>query len=298
MKKIILLTSILFSINSFASNYFVANPKSKGSTTATVEAVYELFKSAVAGSEDHSLVNTASSADFIVQPKILQMGSTVLVIADKIKNKKVVYSTRMKSKDLSDLDTVVNRLFASIDKEKSIANTAKVNNVTKAEEHQGNRRFQATNQWIFAFGPAWSNNLNSKKAGSFFEFGYLWGLDPNFDLKLTWSYFLPDGSSDSARYTSALLGMNYFFDLEKHSPFLTTSVGYTNAAAHDGGNSILDLSDDKAEGWGVDVGLGYKFFRTSSVNIATSINYSHLFDKTKVSDKNPGLTRLVISIYF
>lgn len=288
----------LFSVSSFADSYFVAPAKSKGASESTKEAVAELFKSSVAGSQKHQLSSEPHQADFILQPKVLKMGGTVLVIVDKIENQKVIFSTRMKSKDLSDLDTVVYRLFSSLEQQKPISTTAQVNNVTKAEEYQSTRRFQATNQWAFAFGPAWAQNLKTSRAGSFFEFGYLWGLDPHFDLKLTWSYFLPDGSADSAYYTTVLLGMNYFFDLNKHSPFVTTSVGYTTAGADDGGSSLLSFSEDDASGWGVDLGVGYKFFRTSSVNLATSINYSYLFEKTKYSSKNPGLTRFVVSVYF
>ncbi|MCH2532923.1 MAG: porin family protein [Bdellovibrionales bacterium] len=295
----IFLIVMFFSLNSFASSYYVAKPKSKGTTPATIEAVFELFKSSIAGSNDHSLSNSPGASDYTVQPKILQMGGTVLVIADKIQNNKVIFSTRMKSEDLSDLDTVVNRLFASLEKEENIKTTAKVNNVTEAEEYQSTRRFQATNQWQFAFGPAWGNKLNTSKAGTFFGFGYIWGLDPHFDLKLNLSILNPDDSEDSAYFRSTMLGMNYFFDLNKHSPFITGSVGYISAAADDGSDgSIINDSDDDASGWGVDVGIGYKFFRTSSVNIATSINYSYLFEKTKFSQENPGLTRFIISVYF
>lgn len=290
---------LLFSLNSFASSYYVAKPKSKGTTAATIEAVYELFKSSIAGSESHSLSNSSTDADFVIQPKILQMGSTVLVIADKIQNKKVIFSTRMKSEDLSDLDTVVNRLFASLNKEENITTTAKVNNVTEAEEHQGTRRFKATNQWQFAFGPAWGNKMNTSKSGVFFGFGYVWGLDPHFDLKLSFSAFNPEDTEDSAHFRSTMLGMNYFFDLNKHSPFITSSIGYISAAADDNSNgSFINQSEDDANGWGLDVGVGYKFFRTSTVNIATSINYSHVFEKTKLTKENPGLTRFVISVYF
>lgn len=295
----IFLVVLFFSLNSFASSYYVAKPKSKGTTPATIEAVFELFKSAIAGSKDHTLQNSPGEANFTVQPKILQMGETVLVIADKIQNNKVIFSTRMKSEDLSDLDTVVNRLFSSLEKEENITTTAKVNNVTEAEEYQSTRRFQATNQWQFAFGPAWGNKLNTSKAGNFFSFGYVWGLDPHFDLKLNFYGFNPEDSEDAAYFRSTMLGMNYFFDLNKHSPFITGSLGFISAAADDGsGDSILNQSDDDASGWGVDVGLGYKFFRTSSVNIATSINYSYLFEKTKITQENPGLTRFIISVYF
>lgn len=205
----------------------------------------------------------------------------------------------MKAANIEDMDTVSIRVVRSVLNEEAPSNSAKVTDVTKDEETRGTRRYKATRQWRIAFGPAWSNGLSVNGGGTQWSLGYIWGIDPDYDLKINWSYYVPRSTDeDNARFSEFALGMNYFFTQAKHSLFLTIELGYASAAASENNNTVFNFSEDSASGWAVGLGLGYKFFRTSTVNLGLLASYQYLFDKTEKSDQTPRLSSLNIVVYY
>ncbi|MCB0392168.1 MAG: hypothetical protein KDD58_12830 [Bdellovibrionales bacterium] len=295
----LLLIFLNLSQSVFAETIYVQDIKAKGGVkSGTLETIKELVSSGVV-SEGHELMTEAGTAEFILQPKLLKLGDSYILKIDKIQNGKIKFSSKMKASSLSDMDTVAVRVVRSVMEETLPRDSAQVNDVTEDEVHQGTRRYQATRQWRFSFGPAWSNGLNVDGGGTNWGFGYVWGLDPDFDLKLNWSIYTPrSDEDDNARFTNVTLGMNYFLTRAKHSPFASIEIGYGSAAASEDSNNFFGISDDDASGWTIGLGLGYKFFRTSTVNVGIFGSYQYMFDKTEKSNQTPRLGSVSLVVYY
>ncbi|MCB9026664.1 MAG: hypothetical protein H6625_10130 [Bdellovibrionaceae bacterium] len=280
-----------------AETVYVLEIKTKGVDEASLETVKELISSAVQ-SEGHSLTSNKNEADSILRPALLKLGDSFILKIDKLKDNKVKYSSKMKAANLEDMDTVSTRVVRSVLNEEAPSKSVKVTDVTADEETRGTRRFKATRQFRFGFGPAWSSGLNVNGGGTQWSLGYIWGIDPDYDLKLNWSFYVPRADEENARYSELALGMNYFMTQAKHSPYLSIELGYASAAASEKINNLFNYSDDNASGWALGVGLGYKFFRTSTVNVGLLASYKYLFDKTDKSDQTPRLGSLNILVFY
>jgi len=287
---------------SYADAVYVKEVGGEGVDGATKSSVRALIRSAVGDVKGFSVSDKSDGAKIQLSGELLKLGDAYILTLEKLISGKSVYSSKMKSTTLEDMDKVTERLVDSVLNEKSVAETATTSSITRDEETKGNRRYQATRQWRFSFGPAWSDNLNADGPGTVFGIGYIWGLDPYVDLKLVWSGYSPrDDNADDADYLALNFGINKFFDLAKHSPYVTGSVAYVSASASDGPNTTSswgNSSADNAKGWGVSAGGGYKFFRTSNVNVGLELNYNFLFDKTDITKNYPSTTYLEIVVYY
>ena len=297
IKKILL--TLLLSVNSvLATTVYVESVTGQGLGASEKEAINEFVKSSVLNQPGFDLVRSSSQAEIVLQPKLLKLSNTYFLKMSKTENGKVVKSARMKSKELSDIDRVTDRLVDAMLTGASVEETAKVNNITDAERNQNTNRFEVTRQWIFAFGPAWLNSSNISKSGMLWKLGYEWGLEPNYSLNLAF-----DGTSfsdSSANFSTLKVGLDYYFTLTKTSPFVGLGLGYGSADVNGCTEDLFGLDctnkDEEASGWVASVNGGFKFFRTSSVNVGLVAEYAYLFDETKYG--NPSRMTVSLAIYY
>jgi len=204
----------------------------------------------------------------------------------------------MKSKKLSDIDRVTERLVEAVLKEKEIEDTAKVNNITDAETKMNTNRYEVTSQWLFGFGSAWLNNANIGKSGFYWKLGHEWGLDPNFSLKVSFDGVSLDGSS--ADFNVLQMALNYYFNLSKTSPYVGLGVGHGSSNASACKTRLLGLTcseaSKNASGWVATASAGFKFFRTSTVNIGLESEYAYIFDPTQYG--HPSRISVSLAIYY
>ncbi|MCB0357043.1 MAG: hypothetical protein KDD40_08555, partial [Bdellovibrionales bacterium] len=239
----LLLLGVLFPFMSWADTVAVKEIQAKGVDEGSMETISELIKSAVT-SEGHDLVSDGQNAQWVLRPKLLKLGDSYILKIDKMKGKSVQFSTKMKAADLEDMDTVAGRVVRSVMNEETPRESVQVTDVTKDEETRGTRRYKATRQWRIGFGPAWSGGMNVEGGGTNWGLGYIWGIDPDYDLKLNWSFYVPRADEDdNARFTNFALGLNYFWTRAKHSPFLSLEIGYASAAASENTDNIFNVSD-------------------------------------------------------
>ncbi|MDX9730585.1 MAG: acyloxyacyl hydrolase [Bdellovibrionales bacterium] len=203
----------------------------------------------------------------------------------------------MKSVNIEGLDGVTSRVVTAALKERRVEDEVKVDNVTDTEMVGSTRRIKTTRQWKFGLGPAWGRAMNVEQSGIQYTLGFVWGMDPQWDLDIS----LRIADFEKARETGAhfsefMIGTNYHFTREKHTPFFTAGVGRGTASASS--NSSIMFSDDRATGWMLRTGVGYKFFRTSTVNAAIEANHSFLLASTSRTEANPGLTSLTLALYY
>ncbi len=281
----------------FADSFFVEMTNGAEVSGGDKGAVEELIRVSVAENGKHFVVSNKDKATWVLSGTLLKLGDSYLLSVQK-KNKQgeVVFGEKMKAKTMADMDTVASRLTRAVIEQKRVAETADVTNITQEEETMNTRRYQATRQWIIGLGPGWTTNLNSKGGGFTFTLGFMWGLDPDFGLNLTWTY--NNGpKDDESSYSDFSLGGEYYFSRTKTSPFVGARVGYGSARTDDNCNVFgINCAKDTASGWATNVQAGMKFFRTSTVNAAIAANYSVLFAKTSIG--TPSLAGINLLVYY
>lgn len=297
LKKVFILF-ILVIPSIHAVDVYIESLQGKGIGVSEKEAIDEFAKSAVQNLSGYQLIPSKNDASIVLIPKLLKVSDTYFLKISKVENGHVIKSLRMKSKQLSDVDRVTERLVESVLKGRTIEDTAKVNNITDAETKKNINRYEVTSQWFFGFGPAWLNNTNISKSGFFWKFGYQWGLDPNFSLKLSYDGVSIDKSS--ADFSIFQMGLDYYFNLSKTSPYIGFGIGQGRSNVNNCQTGILGIScsgaDNKASGWAATVRAGYKFFRTSSVNIGLETEYAYIFDQSRYG--NPGRITISLAVYY
>lgn len=298
MLKSLVVLFMFLSSSAFADKYFVEPAKGGGIPDSDRESIEELIRMSIPQAGSHAAVSKREDADYILAPSLMKLGDAyVLSIQKKSKSGNTIFGEKMKASSLSEMDNVSTRLTRAVITQTHFAETADVTNVTREEETMNTRRIQATRQWVIGLGPGWSSNLNSSGGGFSFLLGYNWGLDPDFSITLSW--LINNGpKSDSSMYNDFSLGGEYYFSRSKFSPFVGARLGWGGATANSD-KCLLNVpgcGGDKASGWAGGVTAGLKMFRTSTVNAALLANYSMIFDKT--SEGNPGLTALMIAVYF
>ncbi len=297
LKKVLFL--LLFTVNTaFSATVFVESVTGQELGASEKEAIDEFVKSSVQNESGFDLIRNNSSADIILRPKLLKLSNTYFLKISRVEKGRVVKTARMKSRELSDIDRVAERLVSSMLTGESVEDTAKVNNITDAERNKNTNRFEVTRQWIFAFGPSWLNNSNISKSGILWKLGYEWGLDPNFSVNLAF-----DGTSfsdSSADFGTIQMGLDYYLSLTKTSPFVGLGIGYGTSDSNGCDEDLFGFScsnkDEEASGWVASVNGGVKFFRTSTVNLGLVAEYAYLFDDTRYG--NPSRLSVSLAIYY
>lgn len=287
-----------------ATTIFVQSPTTEGGTDEqSVEirsSLRALIKAAVSLEPGYSLASSSTEAEFQLQPRLLKLGSSYIVSVDKTKGDKLTYTAKLKASSAEDIDSVSTRVVRAVLKETKVEDSAQVGDIVESEIHQNTKRIQTTRQWKLGFGPAWGLSMNTDQSGLGFLLGFVWGIDPNFDLDLTFRTAGFEKSKESgAHFTDFMIGTNYYLTRDRNALYLTGAVGRSWASASiTDSNTLLNTSDDNANGWGARVGVGYKFFRTSTVNLGLEVNYSQLFGETSRSKGRPGLTGATLSLYY
>ncbi len=280
----------------WADSYFVEEPKGVGTSDADRNSVAELVRIGVS-QNGHTVSAKKEDATFTLAPNLMKLGDAyVLSLQKKNKAGSVVFADKMKATEMSDMDTVASRLTRAVIEQKSLEETADVTNITRDEETLNSRRYNATRQWILGIGPGWTTNLRSGGGGFTFALGFLWGLDPDFSLNLSW--MINNGrDSDDSSFSDFSIGGEYYFKRSKFSPFLGVRMGYDVAKTSDScDSSATSCKEDKASGWGGTLTGGYKLFRTSTVNAAIMGNYTYIFDETTAG--NPSLFSILFAVYY
>ncbi len=304
-RKLLALTALFLSIfilnagTAFAASVFVQPPAVEGEDGGLKDTLYELVKAAVSEESGYSITTNAKEADLQLKPRLLKLGGSFVVTIDKFKGEKLAFTTKMKAANAEELDNVSARIVRAALQETKASDTAQVDDITQAETVRGTNRIQTTRQWKLGFGPAWGSNNNTDKSGMAFTLGFVWGIDANFDLDLAFRTANFDKSGETgAHFTEFLIGTNYYLTKGRNAPFLTAGFGRTTASVSTVNNSIIPFSADTLSGWSVRGGVGYKFFRTSTVNLGVELNYSKVFGESTVSKSSPGVTSAVIALYY
>jgi hypothetical protein len=276
-----------------ADSFYVNDIQSKDITATDKQSVEELIRQSIP--HPHNNVANSKEAQWTLTPKLLKLGDSYILILNKSNTKTGRnYGDKMKSATMSDMDLTASRLTEAVINEHKIENTADVTNITQEEMNQNVNRIRNTRQWLIGIGPSWTNNLNSSGGGFTFLLGFEWGLDPDFSVDLSWLSNHGQGDDDSGM-SDFSLGGTYYLSRKKYSPFINVRLGYGSADVNDGCSFFCSPSVKDPTGWIGSLGVGYKFFRTSSVNLSPMLRYSQMFSNGPLGTVNMTSFLIVVS---
>ncbi len=281
MFRSLLLISSLLPFAASADNFYIEDMRQAGEVS---DSVVNLVKSELT-IKGHTVVTNKSNSQWVLVPNTIKLGSAYLVTLTKSQDGQVVYSDKLKSDNLDDLDIVTARLVSgALDNVTTRKNIA-VDTVTKNEVTRTTAKTKVTRQTFLGFGPSKSANLGTSNSGVMFTAGALWNVDHQFSIRA--GYSTNNVSKSPADMTSVAIGGHYYLNREQHAPYAVGLVGYTWAESHERESDDSWFRRGVAEsGWGVEAGMGMHFYRTATVNIAAEATYKQAF--FKVADDAPG----------
>ena len=141
------------------------------------------------------------------------------------------------------------------------------------------RREEAKKYSYFSFGFTGLSNLGVAASAQSLAFGYLWETTPYASIKATLDSGFRLGD-DSASFTTATLGANFFFSPNNYAPFIGFDFG--------GGVATSTKSDiETVSGWAGGISAGVVLFRVSSVQLVVQGRYSVILrENSKGMPKN------------
>ncbi len=278
----------------WADSIFVKPVQSRGLSADEEGTVNDLLKMAVGRESKHSLSQESAGAEATLSGQIVKLGNAYLFTLRKERSGRNTVQRELKVASFEEMDVVTSRLVRSVLSEDS--NVAQVDEVTEQETKANTLRLKSVRQFQFGFGPAWMSGLRAVKPASAFSLGYSWSLEQDYELLTMFEYL---SNPESATFSSLSLGMGYYFMRSRHSPFVMADFGYGWAAVPTGCEGLClaeRWNRDRASGWGLGASLGYKFFRTSTVNVSLVGRYEYLLDT--IRDEHPAKTTVKLVLSF
>ncbi|MEZ4751847.1 MAG: hypothetical protein R3B54_14810 [Bdellovibrionota bacterium] len=206
MRKLLVLWALTqFNMASYGATFFVESAGNSHVSDSDASTVTQLIKASV-GELGHDVVVERSTADFVLLPKLIPLGSAYIVNLEKWKGNKRLYSSKMKSTQMENMDEVVRRLTRAVIAEVSASGDVRVGEVTQHESDEGQRRRPARQVRYFALGPAGFGNLNADSIGVYVAGAYA------FDVNQAIIRIRAEGAfGGGALFADFGLGASYFF---------------------------------------------------------------------------------------
>lgn len=252
----VLVISLIFSIQAYADSFYIKDTESSIADKDLTGSVKSLVQSSVSDGGNHQVTDQPKSADFALEPKLLKLGNSYILIVDKRKNGTLVFSQQLKATSADDLDLVTKKVTRAVLNNQSVQDDQRVSEVTGHEEKAGSRRRETHQQMQFAMGPAGGSNLG--KDASYFD---LW-LSLLFNLDQTAIRgFLQSTTADKAGSFGVGIGMLYFLNDRSIAPYLGGSFAYGSMTRNRDGN------EDRITGFQPGIEGGYQFFRDAKTSV-------------------------------
>lgn len=250
---------LLASASAQATDYFVSKAEAPGLPDAEATTVTQLVKSSVQ-SLGHQAVDSAKDAEFELRPRLMKLGSSVVLSITKMRDGKSVYSTSLKGASMEELDTVALRVTRAVVQTKDAARDASIDDVTATEETAGTRRKTTVAGSFFGIGPQFVQNMNYGSMLYDFMYARYWQLS-TVTLKAGFEFGFNPEPRSTPFYMTGTLGGAYYFSKEDISPFVGLDFGL--GLSKTAGNIFTD--SEVRGGFLIGASAGVGFMRTADV---------------------------------
>jgi hypothetical protein len=280
------LALVLIAFPAWADQIYVAPASGSGVSTEDLATATELVQSSVPEVGSHTVVNQASSADYVLQPRLVRLGLAYLMTLSKVKNGEALESTQLKAERMDELDKVALRLTRAVIEGKNAKKSPRVGEITDQEAKDGAQRRPVRKSFYIGVGGASLKNINTT------GLGYSLGAAYTFDLNSVRLKLFGEGDvNGSAFFVNGGIGGQYYFGVEDVAPYLAVDFG--------GGAAKIDrglLEGETVGGFVIGVGTGIELFRTSSVNLDLGFRAAFMLHENSMG--RPEAFTLRLGIYF
>ncbi len=282
ISKMILIICTLFPAISTADSFFVERAFDADSGFSGINrSLYELTKNEVA-SLGHVVVPNQDLSQWTLRASLLKLNETYILTMARLQNGKTLFSNKLKIDSLDNMDRGVEILVKSVLKNKK---------VKSLEAVDVRNRQEVTRDCYVALGPGYLSGLNADSTGVAWAMGYLWGLDPQFSLRLNLEGL--NVSDSGADVFMLAFGGQYYLNNSRQSPYLLGLAGYSWIDSEDAG-ACTSCTGNSERGWGMEAGLGMHFYRNAAVNLAVELTHAKPF--YNVDGKSSGATSLKLVV--
>jgi hypothetical protein len=236
----------------------------------------------------HNVTANRFSADWVIEPTLIKEKNSYTLSIAKSNEKAAVFRSSLKAKSKKDLSDVANELvqrsllFNEGNLEKSASNEPDRNAVYRLGPKTKSR-------FYVGLGYGGGDGIDAEdNQGLSWSVGYLHMLNRYIGAK-----FNVEGvtlSSSDGNMGSVTTGFQFYPLKRRHSPYLSTLVGYawTNSGslAADDCTVLCDqLNNINESGFGANLAIGYHFFRNKPLHFGVELYYTTAF--YDVNDQAP-----------
>lgn len=261
---VFLLGFLLALVRAHAASFFVEKTQFTGASAEDAAGIHELIKTETTHVEGSALASKKTAADFVLNPKLIRLGSAYVVVLEKSEpGGKIVYSSQAKASGIEEMDVVATRLARSVVGEVPVKSDARIGDVTGVETTADARKKESANFWLLGFGPSNLGGVGSQGTSYGLSLGFASDIETRASVRLFW-----DGSFNGrSAFNDYALGGSYFFSEGKNSPFVEADFGY----------GVARISPEmKQDGFAFGFGPGIRVFRTSKINLELQARFSFL----------------------
>ena len=268
-----------------ADSYFVDKSKFDLENAAEIEKTVDVLIRTEVLKQGQNVTDNRNRADWTLKPSLLKINDSYILSLTKLKRDNNVFSDRLKTNSLLNIDTLTQRLVESAIKQIPVDRTKRLSTLSSEDRSATRRELENGNKYYAGFGPGFGRRLAKNRSGVSFVGGRLWSLDDSFSLRVNLdALFINQGGGF---LVSAGVGTQYLFLDRVHSPYAFAAMGFAGARSAEGNNDT---------GWTVQTGLGYMFFRSSPVNLGAELAYTQgLFS---LDDVHPNSLAARIVVYW
>lgn len=260
-----------------------------------LQVASELIRTSVSQVSGYKLSLDAKKSEVTLQPKLLRLDETLMLSIQKVKGDQVEGSDQIKVSDFDELDVVALRLTRAVLEGQPVRDSERVEEVTRNEQQLVGRRKEAAKNWVIGFGPHTSRAMGTDVSFFNFHLGYSWLVKSQSEIQLFWDSTSGSGGS-SASLSYVGLGYTHLLSAGDRSPTFSGEMGYGSSSFTAPATATSAEVAQSAKGFVGGIGVGYRFFRTSSINLDVQLRGAMVFDRGSLGHPMVGGFRL--SLYF
>lgn len=272
-----------------ADDYVVEPTTGVGVSDSERQTVNELIKSAVNQESSAVVVEKDTGHAKTIKSKVVKLGEQYLFTLEKWQGSRKIFSNQTKVAQFSEADIAVNKMVRSNLEEKDLVQNEKIGEVTTSEAKSISQQREPTQDFYVAFGPAVGHGFSSSLLVNL-SIGLGFNISPQVTLRPVAETYYTVGDKNFSTMLLAALEGQYYFTAKTHSPFIGTKLGYGYAHRDDFSKGVNFFATGAS--------LGYRFFRTSRVNLTVDLNYSLLVKSYDGGGGVPGAAALRVGLNF
>lgn len=281
-----------------AADVFVQDAIPENTSAKWGAATTSLVRDAVTEHGEHRLSKNQSSADYVLQPKLLGLGDGYILTIEKKRGDKVVLAKQVRLANLDHLDQAASRATQeALSSSAPIASAATIEVIEIGDPLQtsntvdrwGRGATPIYNYWTAGIGPFGGNNLDTENILYSVAVGHTWDIHPRVSIRGLGEGAFSTGDED-ARILNIAVGPSYYFmgGNNARSPYANLDFGYGFGQAN---------NDEDIGGFSLGLGVGYRFFRTATTGMEINLRWTTLFDPA-VGDDNPQIIGARLGVDF